>query len=146
MKKKAIIDDKNYYNLSNLDDEMDELSKIVDLMYDDTIDINKQVRLSVASDFWKSKSHLSDITERTFTKGKISSKDFLIKTDTKSFFDKGKHLINRYDNEVPVYYLPIIKITNTNVIKSLFCFHGVCSAKIVCGKPLHRNRVYGRPL
>ena len=77
--------------------------------------INKQVRLSVASDFWKSKSHLSDITERTFTKGKISSKDFLIKTDTKSFFDKGKHLINRYDNEVPVYYLPIIKITNTGV-------------------------------
>jgi intein/homing endonuclease len=75
--------------------------------------INKQVRLSVASDFWKSKSHLSDIKERTFTKGKISSKDFLIKTETKSFFDKGKHLINRYDNEVPVYYLPIIKITNT---------------------------------
>jgi intein/homing endonuclease len=77
--------------------------------------INKQVRLSVASDFWKSKSHLSDIKERTFTKGKISSKDFLIKTDTKSFFDKCKHLINRYDNEVPVYYLPIIKITNTGV-------------------------------
>jgi intein/homing endonuclease len=77
--------------------------------------INKQVRLSVASDFWKSKSHLSDIKERTFTKGKISSKDFLIKTDTKSFFDKCKHLINRYDNEVPVYYLPIIKITNAGV-------------------------------
>ena len=77
--------------------------------------INKQVRLSVASDFWKSKSHLSDIKERTFTKGKINSKDFLIKTDTKSFFDKCKHLINRYDNEVPVYYLPIIKITNTGV-------------------------------
>ena len=29
MKKKGITDDKNYYNLSNLDDEMDELSKIV---------------------------------------------------------------------------------------------------------------------
>jgi intein/homing endonuclease len=77
--------------------------------------INKQVRLSVASDFWKSKSHLSNIPERIFVKGKISSNEFLIKTDTKSFFDKGKHLINRYDNEVPVYYLPITKITNTGV-------------------------------
>ncbi len=59
MKKKEIIDDKSYYNLSNLDDEIDELSKMVDLMYDDTNNQYKQDKL------WCDSCNNNDIIEDT---------------------------------------------------------------------------------
>lgn len=78
----------------------------------------KQCKLSAATTYWKMKSFLGEIPEGYFGRKRgliLTGKEWLEKIGAVEWFNKGSHLIDRYDTEIPYYYLPIAGIKNNGI-------------------------------
>lgn len=90
--------------------------------------LSKQCKLESASSFWKSRSYLSGNPEGIFKHCKEqSSKTWLTESESYHFFEKGNHIIKRYDDTIPYFYTKIDKIED----------NGICPVYDITVKDVH---------